>query len=489
MTPNSQKEIIVTTSGIRIKPFIKASTCPRLLSLNGIFDNVHRCRIPFSGHFINKSKTYAMYHDNTYFLHDLLPDYQIKYEAAWPTYNYPAIPFKVHDSVEFTDLQIKTINQATMCGSDRVFINLQTGRGKTLVTIELIGHQKKKAIIFCYSTKVLDQWGETLKEFTDIDPKRILRVHSLSMVLSIANGTTDVSNYDIFLMTPMLATMFAEKYDWETFAEFIKNLHVGIKVYDEAHRNIRTMILIDAFTSIEKTYYLSADFAQATNEKEKLFYRIFWDVPVINPVVDDIDLDYVNVCCVDYNSQPSTNEIINVHTKRGFSNFNYMRYEYSKEYIFNALDAIIDAITKHNVECYKILILTSMIEHVDLLYDYLKKYENDYSIGKYYGPMNDKEKQNNLIYSEMLISTYSSFGVGVDARNIQYVISMDQVDRITDNQAAGRARPIKGRKAYYFMINDMGFDHCVKASKKRISYLKSSKANSVFMMHLGDEKR
>ena len=84
------------------------------------------------------------------------------------------------------------------------------------------------------------------------------------------------------------------------------------------------------------------------------------------------------------------------------------------------------------------------------------------------------------------MATYSSFGVGTDVRNIQFVLSLDQVDMITDNQAAGRARPIEGRKAFYFIISDMGFTRCSYSKRKRISYLQSSKATGFYNSWIGD---
>ena len=86
-----------------------------------------------------------------------------------------------------------------------------------------------------------------------------------------------------------------------------------------------------------------------------------------------------------------------------------------------------------------------------------------------------------------LVATYSSFSVGVDVKGIQFVISLDQIDPITDNQAAGRARPIEGRKAFYFLCSDYGFERCIKSRKKRISYLKTTKASGFYNVWIGDK--
>ena len=98
--------------------------------------------------------------------------------------------------------------------------------------------------------------------------------------------------------------------------------------------------------------------------------------------------------------------------------------------------------------------------------------------------MSPEAKRDTKENAKIIVATYSSFSVGMDAKNIQFVLSLDQIDLITDNQSAGRARPIPNRYAYYFICTDYGFGRSVKQEKKRIEYLKSTKASGFYQLKL-----
>ena len=215
--------------------------------------------------------------------------------------------------------------------------------------------------------------------------------------------------------------------------------------------------------------------------------RIFWDTPVINPAEEVEELKYVVVMKVQYNSHPSHRDEMGIYTHMGFSNFNYMKYQFGKPQIFLAIDSTIGGIIRNRGTDYKILILTSMKEHVDTLWKYLQEKYPDLYVGRYHGDVSESEKVETLEKAHIIVSTYSSFSVGRDVKGIQYVISLDQIDRITDNQSAGRAREIPGKKAFYFMLTDTGFKRCIESAKKRMAYLKKCKAIGFFTTNVRDE--
>ena len=102
----------------------------------------------------------------------------------------------------------------------------------------------------------------------------------------------------------------------------------------------------------------------------------------------------------------------------------------------------------------------------------------------YYRELSPENKKDTKEKAQIIIATYSSFSVGMDAKNIQYVLSMDQIDLITDNQSACRARPIPVRFAFFFICTVYEFGKSVKQKQKRIDYLKSTKAAGFYQIKL-----
>ena len=204
------KVIHVTTTGLRIYPFILKRTCPWLVKYNSIIDYAYHRQIPTTG-FLSDKSTYAMFRMNLNKLQQILPDYIIRVDE--PEYAWNANRFHINSDIKWTELQQKTLDEVAniqIAGKDRAFINLQTGRGKTLLSIELIIRSADKSLIFCYSKSVLAQWKKTLIEHTDIDPKRILHIKGSETLDKINSGKIDPNTYDIYLMTPMLAESYAD---------------------------------------------------------------------------------------------------------------------------------------------------------------------------------------------------------------------------------------------------------------------------------------
>lgn len=480
------KEIHVTNTGIRIIPFYRNRTCPSLELNNSIYDPVSHRRIEKTG-FV-KNYIYYTYPYSIEKLQAMLPEYKVVYEPE--IYPYSSEEFSFNRGIEFTELQKATIDEIhKFYYKPRIFVNLQTGRGKTFIGIEMIRESHQKGFIICYRSEILRQWMESLETHTNINMKRVKLLHGYKDIDKFFSNDYSPYDFDIYLTTPALLLSYAKKYSWEKVGEFIKMLHIGVKIVDEAHRNIPNTIMIDSVTNVKKSFYLSADFNQANETEAKKFYNVFRGVPVINPIGMEFDdktimLDYVKVVLLDYDSSPNEVEELMCYGKRGFERFNYMRYQYDKGKIFKCVDTVLDTVVP-KLGDYRLLILTSLVEHTELLYKYVRdRVDSSIKVGMYYGELSSDIKKDTKENAQIIIATYSSFSVGMDAKDIQYVLSMDQIDLITDNQSAGRARPIPGRYAFYFICTDYGFGRSVKQRQKRINYLKSTKAAGFYQIKL-----
>ena len=407
--------------------------------------------------------------------------------------------FKLNDDVVPTDIQMSATQAVIENDMRSAFFNIPTGYGKTLLAAFLMSLLDTKAWCMCYSTTVLDQWKKTLEEMTTMDASRIKYVKSGSDLAKMAAGDWDPHKYDIYLSTPKILSMWAERNGLDKLNDVFDTCGIGVKFFDEAHRNLANIVKINALTNVERTFYMSADFGQASQDREALYYKMFQYTPVIKPLENITrDMRYTIGVLVRYNTHPSLNDIESVFGGYGFSHHRFMEYQLSRDNFFVALFSVFDAIRrsdeKHHAEHpdaprYKTLVLCNLIDHVDLIKEQLELYyqertsegETPPKVVRFHSAMPHEEREDARANGEIIVSTYQSMGVGVDIKNIKNVISLSPVNNIEANQAAGRARALAdGTDAYYYMFVDDGFDYVKRSLPYRLQYLEQQKIKSIF---------
>lgn len=391
-------------------------------------------------------------------------------------------------SIMPNDVQASSIKTVMENGFKKAFFNIPTGIGKTLLSIYLVSMLKVKAWATCYRTIVLDQWMETLATKTDIDISKVAIVHSSKILYKMATGDWDPHKYDIYLSTPMLLTKFAEQYGCDLLNDVMNTCGIGVKFYDEAHKNVGNITKINALTNIDRTYYLSADFGQASPEKQKLYYKMFSSTPIIRPTESQIDaIKYTQGVIIRFDTHPSILEVEGCFTGYGFNGYRFMDYELEKDQFYEAIYRTLHAIHTWDKELgtrYRVLLMCNLINHVDILkarielmMDEICQFDEEKPhVVRFHSQMPEEEKNDAKLNGDIIVSTHQSMGVGVDLKNIRYVISMCPLNPIEDNQAAGRARALAdGRDCYYFMFVDDGFEYAQRQLDERISYLYQQK--------------
>jgi hypothetical protein len=482
-----EKKIYITSTGIRIHPY-DAAKCSFIERFTTVFNKAIFKREHVTGFMVHDE--YLTHHFSMELLNHWLPDYKICVSNyVKPKYTEP---YEMKSTEQERDkikgraaIQMDILQKLYDEKSNQVFVNIQTGYGKTYMAVFYSCSLQYKTLVLCYSTKILYQWYNAYKNLTSIDENRILQIHSSETLLAILNGELDTTNYDIFVCTPRLIDMFCDQHGWESIGKITEIMGIGLKIFDEAHRDIGNIVRINASTNVGKTLYLSADFNQADPLRRQLYYRMFYNVPVLRAEkVLMNDLKYINAIVVKYNSDPSMEEVMGVYNKRyGFSNYKYMKYQIEKGKIVDILERTIDTIFKSD-KTHRILILLNMIKHVDMLYEKLKEKYGDKFVGRFHSEVEKDEKEFAINNSTIIVSTYQSFGVGIDAKNIRHVLSPDQVNEVYDNQAAGRARPLESSlECYYYMFIDTGFEYSVKKLQRRLRYLVECKIRNIFKLN------
>lgn len=480
-----EKKIYITNTGTVIYPYKKGQS-KALERMTTMKDQGCKFkRIEVNGFRVDE--LFLTYHLQPFFIKNEFPDYEIEYIEP---HKYDAIPedipFEMNEEFVLDGNQIKVADVVVKdFRGGRWFINCPQGFGKTILSIYIMTRFRCNTLIMCYSTSILKQWKERILEQTTIPGTSILYIDSSSLISSILNDTYDkLPNYNVFIATPKIIWGYAKNHGYDLIDKFFKKLNLGLKVYDEAHRDLGNIVRIDALSSVRKTLYLSGDFAQASAWKTRLFLDIFRNVKVVKPIVEDeIDLRYTKAVVVEYNSNPTPIDIMNVMSKRGTDVWKYMKYQINKGVLMRVVYWILDNILSLKEKNRRILILTSMIEHCDYIYDEIKSRYDQCLVGKIHGENNPEDNQFSKDNAQIIIATYSSFGTGMDTKYIKYVISTSASNRVEDSQTSGRARPLSdGEDCLYWMCIDTGFERQVEKEKERIDYLKAIKVKEVIKL-------
>lgn len=482
---NFKGKIYISNNGVTITPYNKKD-CEQIERLTSMYDEVYHQRNEVTGFVLkynDECDAFISHQHNTTYIQNLFPEYEIEYMKE----NLPikiSHEFGLNSSITPTDIQYDIISKILNTKNEKEwFIHLQTAYGKTLLSIYLASIFSYKTMIMCFSVEILSQWIKTIKKKTTFQSDKLLLIDSSKILQGILDETFDYKRYDIFLCTPKILTSFCNKRGYSKLNIIFTKLGIGLKIFDEAHRNMANLIKINASTNVRYTLYLSADFGQADPELEQKYFKIFYKVPIIAPDEKFKEtMKYTQAIVVEYNSHPTMEESPSIYNRYGFSPQLYMEYQFKKKIIFDVVDFILKNIQKTK-DKYKTLILLNHIDHVDMMTEYIKEKYPDKSVGRFHSKVSSDEKEFAKNYSDIIVSTYSSFGTGLDVDHIKYVISLNQSNKIEDNQAAGRARPLKdGSDVFYFIVIDRGFTYCVKKLKIRLAYLYETKIKKVLKL-------
>lgn len=487
-----QMEVLKTSTGTLFKNYLQHS-CKLLEYRTSIFQkNIHK-QVPTTGFFDANTSTFATYSMSNEFIQRMI--YGSNYNSVdiniAPVYKGKEMA-AINSKIELTDVQQPVMNSMLYNKNCEMFINLPTAVGKTVLAVHYISYYNRKCIILCHNKKVLEQWKNSLITKTDINPDRIKVINSSSYLNKVYQDDIDVNKIDIWLTTPAMISSYGETYGWNTVMGIFEKCGIGLKIIDEAHRNLATTIKLNAWTSIAKTIYLSADFNQASYEMRKQFFEVFRNVPVIK-LDDETMQDLKHIIAVEYrfNTHPAIEEVIHItnenkRNKYHWNQYEYTKYQLEKGELANHVIRIVNQIVKSDKDFpnpnqfYKILILTNMIKVVDDMYSILLSTNIDRTIGRYHGQMTP-EDQHDALNCDIIVATYQAFSEGTDVTspNFRHVISTCPVDCILANQSAGRNRPIPGLNSYFWMLVDTGFEYCTSNSTKVLKYLSKSRVGTI----------
>lgn len=421
-----------------------------------IYDPVYHARFTKCIHYIPEEKKLIIPRGlDSFWLENIFME-EAYYDSSYDEFDYMNEPVMIkvlpRDNVQKEALRfmlgegeyIKNKAQSMLS------VNLNTGKGKTYVTVATIAYMSIKSIIIASSVDWLNQWRDRILEYTDIKSNEICFISgSANINKLIKKGPGE---FKIFLVTHSSLKSFGTKNGWDKVSELFKTIRVGIKVYDECHLAMDTMSMIDFYTNTYKTYYVTATPARSDRSENIIFGYYFKNVPAID-LFDEEEDPRTKYIAFRYHSHPTPMDITNCKNQYGLDRNKYTNYIVDNENFYNMMHILIDRIKRING---KVLIYIGTNAAIEVVKQWIiENYpELSHNIGVYTSVI--KENKQEQLEKQIILSTTKSCGAAMDISGLKMTIVLAEPfkSEVLARQTLGRTRD---RNTMYIDIVDEGF--------------------------------
>ena len=334
-------------------------------------------------------------------------------------------------------------------------LSLQTGRGKTYCSIATAAYMKIKSIVITHSNTLLSQWEDNIKEYTNLTDDDVMFISGSPMLNMILNNKSKkADNAKIFLCTHATIRSFCETYGWDKLNIVFQNLGIGIKFIDEAHKNFNNMLMIDFFTNVYKTFYVTAT-PERSDYKENMIYQLsIKNVPAIDLFNENED-PHTSYVAIKWNSRPNAMQISECHNSYGLDRNKYVDYVTQQPNFYKIMTIVMDMVLKCNG---RVLMYLGTNEGILRLYKWISENYPEFigDVGVYTSLVSKNQKVNVERYKKLLLSTTKSAGEGEDLKGLKMTILVAEPfkSQVLARQTLGRTRD---RNTMYVELVDMGF--------------------------------
>lgn len=329
-------------------------------------------------------------------------------------------------------------------------VNLNTGAGKTYVSIMTIAYLCLKSMIIMGSVSWIDQWKERIMEYTDIKSNEIYIISGHASIVHLLKSDKD--KYKIFLASHNTIKSYGDNYGWNKVSELFKYLEIAIKIYDEAHLNFDNMVNIDYYTNSYKTLYVTATPARSDRRENNIFKLYFKNIPSIDLFDEDKD-PRTSYIALRFNSRPSAIDISSCKNAYGLNRNGYADFISTNENFRKIIRIVLDMTIRLEG---KILIYVGTNKAINNIVSWIIENYPEYEqfIGIYTSVV--KENKELALDKKFIFSTTKSCGAAMDIKGLKATVVLAEPfkSEVLARQTLGRTRD-KG--TYYIDIVDDGF--------------------------------
>lgn len=456
--------IKVTNTAIIIDNYERGES-PNLEKAFMVYDPVRHKQLPFGYYYDDESK--RIYLPGGIDLWWVRRAINEKYYQRINPYKYKTIDnikmkYKPRDNEQIETLKF-TAGLEEYDGNEsapQLSINLSTGKGKTYCSIATIAFYQIRSIIITGSNSLLNQWEDNIVEYTNLERKNIFRISGSDICNMILNGSSKkAENADILLCSHGTLRSFGERYGWDKVGKLFEVLGIGMKFYDECHTNYDNMLMIDFFTNVFKTFYVTATPGRSNWQENHIFQISLKNVPNIDLFNADKD-PHTSYIALKWNSNPSALDISKCNSRMyGLDRMKYMEYLTNKPEFYQLLHIIMDLAIKCKGRA---LLYIGTNDGILRVYYWIcqnyPQFIGDIGIFTSLVSREDKMKEKK---KKLLLSTTKSAGLGehIEGLKLTVVLAEPFKSDIVFRQTLGRTRD---PDTVYIETVDLGFKYTRK---------------------------
>lgn len=370
---------------------------------------------------------------------------------------------------EYADIQEDAVKFLVHTPDSQRILTLDVGFGKTFCTIFAAAKMNVATLIICKG--LTDQWIREIEKYTvHKEGKGIYKILGEDTIVKLLK---EKDPKDVFYVCS--ADTFRSALDrGESLQELVEHLGIGLKVFDEFHRNFVSNNRIDLRMQVRDTIYLTATVGRSDEIQDRVFKRVYAKVPIHGTHTHMIK-QYYHVQLVNYDTKPRTYDIARCTLRQGFNPKIYFKYLLGDQHRLMYFYSILKYYTKRMLDAdpdAKVLIIVDSLSMIKVLKEMLQK-SLKIPIGTYCGLVPDVEARKKELLKKVIFATLNLGSTGLDIPNLRLVISATTFrSPITTRQTLGRLRFIEGKAVYIADLCDFGFP---SMRQQRLSRLREIK--------------
>ena len=344
---------------------------------------------------------------------------------------------KLNKDFKPRDDQKDIINYMVDDNPQRSLVGLQTGKGKTVVSIA--ASIMRGSCCMVVVSGLVDQWVRQYRAFSNVG-ERIVVVQGIKSLIDLIEAEEKPDIIVFSLETLRLYVQRAPNYeDLPTYEQFIKYFGVETKIFDEVHRAHHAFTIIDLHSNIKKNIYLTATYNQSHYQARRIFNIIYPPEEIRG--LENRDR-YIRVWSYGYRIYVPEKVYLKL---RGYSHTRYEAYFYKHPIKLNHLftTVLVPVINAHYINRCKpgqrCLIYFATIDMIMAAYQFLKKEYPNKKVGVYIG----ESKEGSYNDYEIVLSNHKKAGTGLDMKELYLVINtVSFATPMLTEQSLGRLRKL-----------------------------------------------
>ena len=363
----------------------------------------------------------------------------------------------------------------------QAFCALDVGQGKTYCSTYHIAEVKKATLIISYNLAY--QWEDRIQKYSDIvsgiEKGGLINVVGTQYFENCVEGKIKPTSA-IYLTTIGTLHSYQRLHGKGSLQDIANALGIGIKIFDEAHNRYLLFNSIDMNMQTDETIYLSATPGRSVKVEDRMFSRIYKNVPSYGSFTQKLN-DFYTIRYITFDSRSTLEDRSSFKTPRGLSSLKYMRYLFDKwgDNILRMVMIYSEPILKENPKG-KLLIVTDWIKDIAYTKEWLNKNYPQYSVGTYCQLIKNKELKELELNNRIIVGTIGSMQNGKDIENLQIIFPLTTFSSsIVTRQLLGRLRPLKDKDVYYFDIADLSVPSIMQQRRERDFVLRSRTAGEI----------